>query len=368
MKLFNCSVCEQLLFFENSQCIQCGQDLGYLSDVEVISALERIDGDSWRATAPEAAGAVYKKCLNYRDEQVCNWMLPIESPATLCVACRLNTTIPDLSLPQNRDHWHRLEVAKKRLVYSLRELGLPVESKAENPARGLAFAFLADPAGDFQESNAVMTGHAEGLITINVAEADDVERERRRSAMDERYRTLLGHFRHESGHYYWQRLVIGSDLLDRFRTVFGDERADYDAALKAHYANGPRANWQQDFISAYASSHPWEDWAESWAHFLHIADTLETTRQFSLRVITPAGGASRATPGGDPSYCPPSAAAMIASWLPLTYAINSINRSMGQPDIYPFILSATTIEKLAFVHRVITSVRAGDNLGDVSPS
>lgn len=368
MKLFNCSVCEQLLFFENSHCIQCGHDLGYLSDVEVISALELIDGDGWRAIAPEAAGAVYKKCLNYREEQVCNWMLPIESPAALCVACRLTTTIPDLSIPQNRDHWQRLEIAKRRLVYGLRALALPVESKLENPARGLAFAFLSDPSGDFQESNAVMTGHAEGLITINVAEADDVERERRRLAMDERYRTLLGHLRHESGHYYWQRLVSGSDLLEPFRDVFGDERADYDAALRAHYVNGPRADWQQDFVSAYASAHPWEDWAESWAHFLHIADTLETTRQFSLRVITPATGASRATPGGDPSYCPPSATAMIASWLPLTYAINSINRSMGQPDIYPFILSAATIEKLAFVHRVITSVGASDNTGAVPTS
>ncbi len=362
MRLFSCSVCGQLLFFENSRCIQCRHDLGYLFDIEVISALERIDGDSWRAIAPDAAGGVYKMCRNYREEQVCNWMLPIDSAATLCAACRLNTTIPDLSIAHNRDHWQRLEIAKRRLVYGLRALGLPVESKQENPAQGLAFAFLSDPAGNFQESNAVMTGHAEGLVTINVAEADDVERERRRVAMDERYRTLLGHLRHESGHYYWQRLVNTSDLLDPFRDIFGDERADYDVALQTHYA-GPRADWQPDFVSAYASAHPWEDWAESWAHFLHIVDTLETARQFSLRVVTPAAGASRATPGGDPSYCPPSAAAMIASWLPLTYAINSINRSMGQPDTYPFILSATTTEKLEFVHRVITSVGAGGKGG-----
>ncbi len=110
-------------------------------------------------------------------------------------------------------------------------------------------------------------------------------------------------------------------------------------------------------MSSYASAHPWEDWAESWAHYLHIVDTLETARNFSLRVITPEGaaGASIAAPGGLTAYRPQSIETMIASWLPLTYAINSINRSMGQPDMYPFALSPRAIEKLGFVHHVVSA-------------
>lgn len=294
-------------------------------------------------------------CLNYSQEQVCNWMLPTEDSATFCLACRLNQTIPDLSHPENRLRWQRLEVAKRRLVYSLLALALPLLDKREDPERGLAFAFLADPDRDFQENNAVMTGHVQGLITINIAEADDAVRECRRLDMNERYRTLLGHLRHESGHYYWERLVRPSDLIEPFRGLFGDERADYDQALQAHHRDGPPADWQMRFVSAYASVHPWEDWAESWAHYLHIVDTLETARQFSLRVVTPAGGASVATPGGVTGYRPPSLEAMIASWLPLTYAINSINRSMGHPDMYPFVLSPLALEKLRFVHQTVSS-------------
>ncbi|MGK2913760.1 MAG: zinc-binding metallopeptidase family protein [Porticoccaceae bacterium] len=367
MKLFNCSVCNQLIFFENIQCVHCGHALGYLSDVDLLSALDPAGENLWRALAAKAGQANYKMCLNYRDQQVCNWVLPAENPADLCPACNLNQTIPDLSNPQNHLYWQRLEIAKRRLVYGLRALGLPLQNKQEDPEHGLAFAFLADPDGEFKESNRVMTGHAEGLITINLAEADDAVRERRRLDMNERYRTLLGHLRHESGHYYWERLVNPSDLLEPFREIFGDERTDYDIALQHHYDNGPPAGWELSFVSTYASSHPWEDWAESWAHYLHIVDTLETTRQFSLRVTTPVAGTSTATPDGVASYCPLSSEAMIASWLPLTYAINSINRSMGQPDMYPFVLSELAIKKLAFVHQVITSnVRLKEPGADVS--
>ncbi|MGH8643377.1 MAG: zinc-binding metallopeptidase family protein [Gammaproteobacteria bacterium] len=353
MKIFNCSVCGQLIFFENV--LGCGHALGYLPDRGLLSALEPQADGPWRALAPEAGAKGYKMCLNYSEEQVCNWMLPSEDSAMFCPACSLNQIIPDCSQPENRLRWQRLEAAKRRLIYSLRALGLPLRNKQEDPQQGLAFAFLADPDPDFRENNVVMTGHAQGLITINIAEADDAVRERRRLDMNERYRTLLGHLRHESGHYYWERLVRPNDLLEPFRRLFGDERSDYDQALQAHYRNGPPQDWQARFVSAYASTHPWEDWAESWGHYLHIIDTLETARQFSLRVVTPAAGASIATPGGVTDYRPPSLEAMIASWLPLTYAINNINRSMGQPDMYPFVLTPVAIEKLEFVHQVISA-------------
>jgi hypothetical protein len=354
MKLFNCCVCGQLIFFENSLCIKCGHPLGYLSDVQSMTALEDAGAGQWRALDEKVQPNLYKMCANYSEQQACNWMLSASDVATLCLACGLNQTIPDLSNPRYRLYWLQLEAAKRRLVYGIKALGLPLSSKQTDPERGLAFAFLADPDGDFQESNAVMTGHADGLITINIAEADDAVRERRRLDLHERYRTILGHVRHESGHYYWELLVNQSDLLQEFREIFGDETQDYDAALQTHYDNGPPPDWQTRFVSAYASMHPWEDWAESWAHYLHIVDTLETGRQFSLRVIAPAAGTTAATPGGAATYLPPSPETMIASWLPLTYAINSINRSMGQADVYPFVLSEPAITKPGFVHQVIS--------------
>jgi len=359
MKAFNCQVCQQLIFFENSQCLRCGHTLGYLPEMRVLSALEPAGDDTWWALAPEVQSQHYRMCFNYRQEQVCNWMLPAEDSATFCLACRLNQTIPDLSVLEHRGLWQRMEVAKRRLVYSLMALDLPLIGKQDDPERGLAFAFLADPESPFRESTAVITGHAQGLITLNIAEADDAVRERTRLKMAEPYRTLLGHFRHESGHYYWEQLVRPNDQIEPFRKLFGDERADYDQTLQAHYNNGPLADWQARFVSAYASAHPWEDWAETWAHYLHIVDTLETARNFSLKVVAEGAGASIATPGGVTEYRPPSVEAMIASWLPLTYAINSLNRSMGQPDMYPFVLSPTAMEKLGFVHAVIS--RAATN-------
>jgi hypothetical protein len=333
MKIFRCPVCEQAIYFENVQCVKCGHALGYLPDQQVMSALEPAEDGSWRSLATRSGDRRYRMCLNYSAERVCNWMLPAGHEAELCRACSLNQTIPDLSQPENRARWARLEAAKRRLVYGLLTLGLPLANKHDDPERGLAFAFLADPDHDSRESGAVMTGHADGLITINIAEADDAEREQRRLDLNERYRTLLGHLRHESGHYYWERLVRSSSFLEPFRECFGDERTDYDGALRSHYDDGPPADWQDRFVSAYASVHPWEDWAESWSHYLHIVDALETARQFSLQVVTAsAGGVSAAKPGGVADYLPPSPEAMIASWLPLTYAINSINRSLGQPD------------------------------------
>jgi hypothetical protein len=199
-------------------------------------------------------------------------------------ACQLNRTIPHLETPGNLLRWQRLEAAKHRLVYGLLRFGLPLTSRAEDPQAGLAFDFLADSGPAFRENAQAMTGHSQGLITINIAEADDAERERHRQDMAEPYRTLLGHFRHEIGHYYWERLVRGGTWLEPFRALFGDERQDYGAGLERHYAAGPRPDWSQRFVSAYAGMHPWEDWAETWAHYLHIVDTLETANAFGLRV------------------------------------------------------------------------------------
>jgi hypothetical protein len=227
-----------------------------------------------------------------------------------------------------------------------------VRNRADDPQRGLAFDFLADP--DALGAPAVLTGHNNGVITLNIAEADDAERERRRLQLGEPYRTLLGHFRHEVGHYYWDLLINGSPRLEAFRELFGDDRTDYAASLKAHYQQGPRADWQQQFISEYASAHPWEDWAETWAHYLHMTDALETAAACGLS-LRPRSANEPELKAEEVTRRASSASFddLIGNWFPLTYVLNNLNRGLGLPDGYPFVLSDPAIEKLRFVHQAV---------------
>ena len=289
MKLFQCQNCGQPLYFENTRCESCGLPLGYLPERETITAL-RADGDAWTVLAPP--GGRFRYCAN-EVHGVCNWLVPADGAEPYCQGCRHNRTIPDLTQTDNLVHWRMLEAAKHRLFYTLLKLHLALVTKAEDP-NGLAFDFLADGAAP------VLTGHENGLITINLAEADDAERERRRHQMGEPYRTLLGHFRHEVAHYYWDILVANSPCLEQFRELFGDERRDYGAALQEYYATGAPADWPEHFVSAYASSHPWEDFAETWAHYFHMVDTLETAGAF--------GGTKSRISAGSPRWPSPSPA------------------------------------------------------------
>jgi hypothetical protein len=309
-------------------------------------------GNAWTALA-NTRGA-YRYCANFA-HNVCNWLVSTESPEQLCATCRHNRVIPDLSRPEHLERWRLIEIAKHRLFYTLLRLRLPVKTKVEDPD-GLAFDFLADNAAPSQSTQPVMTGHANGVITINLAEADDAERERRRHQMQEPYRTLLGHFRHEIAHYYWDRLVAGSAKLDEFRKIFGDERTDYMQALQHYYASGAPADWANHFVSAYATAHPWEDFAETWAHYLHMVDTLETAGSFGLAVAPKASKGLAARIDFDPHNA--EIRRLIDAWIPLTFAVNSMNRSMGLPDLYPFVLSPPTISKLSFIHACIHG-RAG---------
>ncbi len=356
MKLFECQNCGHPLYFENTRCESCGLRLGYLPARETVTALKP-ENELWRALA--SPSELYRFCANAQHE-VCNWLIRSGSSEQYCAACRHNRTIPDLSVPGNLAHWRLIESAKQRLFYTLLKLQLPLATKAEDPD-GLAFDFLAAPA---PAAAPVMTGHDNGLITISLAEADDSERERQRHRMGEPYRTLLGHFRHEIAHYYWSRLIASSDRLPEFRDLFGDERKDYAAALQEHYANGPPADWPSRFVTAYASSHPWEDFAETWAHYFHMVDTLETARAFgvSLRPKVAKGADLTAKIDFDPYRS--EMERIIEAWLPLTFAVNSINRSMGQPDLYPFVVTPTVIAKLTFVHDRIRARRDRDANGN----
>jgi hypothetical protein len=354
MRLFACQHCGQPLFFENTRCERCGHSLGYLAERGMLVALDPAGGDAWRAKS--ADGGLYRLCANAGFD-ACNWLVAAGSAERFCAACRHNRTIPSVGDAENVARWRTLEGAKHRLFYSLLRLSLPLATRQDDPAHGLAFDFLADAPG---AATPILTGHDRGIITVALAEADPAQREARRQQMGETYRTLLGHFRHEIGHYFWDVLVLrDANQLAAFRTLFGDERADYAAALKAHYESGPPAGWQERYISAYASSHPLEDFAESWAHYLHIVDALETASAFGLRIhpqVTRAAGFH-----GDADFDPHEAAtgaALVEAWMPLTFAINSMNRSMGQPDLYPFVLTPPAIEKLGFIHALIGGARS----------
>jgi hypothetical protein len=348
MKTFHCDKCSQQVFFENTVCFNCGSMLAYQPPLRRVNSFEPAGGGLWRSLNRLDEGMLYKQCANYVQHDVCNWMLPADDPHDLCESCQLTVVIPALSSEKNRVLWSRLEAAKRRLLFSLATLRLTPVSKEMEPETGLAFQFLEDGVSD----QTVMTGHANGVITLNIAEADPAERERTREQMQERYRTLLGHFRHESGHYYFDRLVVGTDWIDEYRSLFGDERADYGEALKRHYAEGPPADWEARFVSSYASSHPWEDWAETWAHYLHMMDTLETAHACGL-ALNPSKANE---PSLEISVAPAKTDAFdntVSEWFALTYVLNSLNRSIGMPDSYPFTLSTPVLEKLAFVHRVV---------------
>jgi hypothetical protein len=352
MKLFQCQNCGQPLHFENTRCERCGLSLGYLPARESMTALkpqaapDKPDNQDRQASRALVDDQLYRHCANTAYD-ACNWLVPAASSENYCTACRHNRVIPDLSLPENLPRWRALEGAKHRLFYTLIQLRLPLETQVESPA-GLAFQFLAD-GGPAQPG--VLTGHANGVITINLAEADDAERERRRQQMGELYRTLLGHFRHEIGHYYWDRLILNTPHLGDFRRIFGDERQNYDSALQNYYANGAPIDWSERFISAYASSHPWEDFAETWAHYFHMIDTLETAHVAGL-AVSPKLPES---PGAVFDFHPRETdmTRLVDAWIALTFAVNSLNRSMGLHDLYPFVLGPAAVTKLSFVHGLI---------------
>lgn len=345
MKLFQCENCQFPLFFENTQCVNCGYHLGYSPDEKALHAYQQ-------APRPLHAASTNGNQLQYCENHqhgVCNWLVPVNSEEQLCKACSLNQIIPDLSVNGNQLAWFNLEKAKHRLIYELIQLNLPIQNKTQDPEKGLAFNFLADA------TEPVSTGHLNGLITINLDEADSVEREQIRQQLSEPYRTLIGHFRHEIGHYYWDLLIQPNPpLLADFRRLFGNEQINYSEALNAYYQAGAPENWQQNFISPYASSHAWEDWAETWAHYLHIMDIVETAYYFGLS-LKPVVANSLPTnkPIDFDPFTEPNFDRTLDAFISVSLAVNSFNRGMGISDVYPFVIQPAVQEKLLFIHQML---------------
>ena len=319
MKNCECS-CGQTLFFENTLCLKCNERVGF---------------DPQNQSMGPIAGR--RLCQNGVEYDVCNWIVT-NPDHKYCISCDLNHTIPNLLVPDRRRWWKSLEHAKRRLIYSLLSLHLPVVSKKDIDD-GLAFEFIEDQRtnpGVYEEH--VSTGHNNGLITINIAEADGVSREITRQYTGELYRTLLGHFRHESGHYYFQLLVEQRGNIDQFRELFGDDRQDYASALQYYYANKNKMPRDPEMISHYAQSHPLEDWAEVWAHYLHMVDTLETASVYNMQQ-------------GSRHF--DDIEELTSKWAELSIMLNALNRSMGLEDAYPFTMTDGALRKLRFVHGLI---------------
>ncbi len=336
MRTFHCDRCQTPVYFENIRCLGCGSTVGILPDSYEVHSVEK-DGSG---TLAAADGNTYRLCKNSIAHSVCNQLVPSAEKSDFCLSCRFTGITPDLTFANNLGLWGEMEIAKRRLLFSLHTLGIRPAPKSEDPAKGLSFHFLVD------NCQGILTGHSEGVITITLAEADPAIREARRQQMGEDYRTLLGHFRHEVGHYYWDRLIADRGRQADFRAAFGDERADYDAALASYYSQMPGDGWRGNHVSRYASAHAHEDWAETFAHFLHMRDVVETA--VSVGLVT-----------GIEEGAPLPFQQMADLWLSTSFRLNQLGRSMGSGDLYPFILSDKVIEKMHFISDVIEDFKAG---------
>jgi hypothetical protein len=322
MRIFTCPDSDETLFFQNTACA---------SGTEV-------------AFDPDRAEFVrqFTPCAN-RAQISCNWIA--EEPSGLCRACAMTEVIPDASTPQNAALWADAELAKRWVLANLARWGW---FTAADEGRRPVFKLLSEQTASGETP--VTMGHADGVVTINVVEADPAERVRRRVELGEPLRTMIGHFRHELGHFLFQRLSERPGFVEAFRATFGDERADYAAALKRHYAEGAPQGWQDTHISEYSTAHPHEDWAECFAHLLHLADIVDS--------FVAAGLHARSTPAPDyDPYAETDADRLITFGAELGIALNHVNRSMGLADIYPFVLTPPIRAKLAFVHGQLHAAR-----------
>ena len=376
MKTFNCNCKDhQMLFFESKSCLACKRVVGVDDNFDKVEAYDLDENTGYYFKSTEEKKVSYQKCDNHADYTACNGMVnmdtfipvPDNEDEVLCFACRFNETIPDLSIVEHIPLWRKMEIAKRRAIYTLKSLSLPLENTIQNPQSGLSFDFIADSdvndnfSTKLEDQEIVFTGHDNGHITINIAEANDVVRASTKLAMREKYRTLLGHFRHELGHYYFNKLILVSpEKQELCKKYFGDDEIDYSKALKKYYKSGAPKNWNDDFISEYATMHPYEDWAETWAHYMHIIDTLETAKNFNItgslnnKAVNNEYLGELTLPQNSCLFSSQTSInSILDTWMDFAIILNSLNRSMGMSDAYPFVLTQSIRTKLSFIHHAI---------------
>jgi hypothetical protein len=374
MKTFKCD-CKghQILFFESNSCAACKRVVGLDDNLDKVEPydLDEESGQYFKVSQPEVR---YQKCDNHADYKTCTGMVNLNTFVSvegeyevLCFACRFNETIPDLSIVEHIPLWKKMEAAKRRALYTLQSLNLPLQNISQNPDSGLSFDFTTDRdvndhfVSTLKNQEAVFTGHDSGHITINLAEADEVARSHTKLAMGEKYRTLLGHFRHELGHYYFDKLIASSPKKHALcKQYFGDDELSYTEAMDKYYKEGAAENWRDEYISEYATMHPYEDWAETWSHYMHIMDTLETAKNFSITGSTISNAEQTEELGEltlpQDAYffsAQTSITNILDTWMDFAIILNSLNRSMGMSDAYPFVLTPSVRTKLAFIHYAI---------------
>lgn len=366
MRGWQCDRCGQVVFLDSSQCLRCGAFLGFrpstlrveaLTGDETICATAATSGCTWIVEDAPGAGAPAQAPPPGVGGNGASGGATVDDTTAgaavatagggvggavgdvMCVACRQVTLVPPLHDPETARRYRLAADDHRHLVVQLLELGLPVDAVE-----------LRLPSGSYDGS--VTIGHADGVVTLDVDEADDAQREAARHSLGERYRTVLGHLRHEYGHALFDH-VVGPDGIDRVRATFGDEREDYRAALDQHYAQGPPTGWERTHVSAYATMHPSEDWAETFAHVLHVTDVLATTESFGLR-LDPGGIAASSVPvrtGGRTATSPMREG--LERFVPLALALNAVTRAMGEGALYPFVLTEQVTAKLELVAELI---------------
>jgi hypothetical protein len=344
MRSFSCS-CGNELFFDNSICVCCKREVGWCPQ---CSAITDVTTSNDGAFACPHCNSTLVKCSNYASYNVCNrFVLRKDGEGTqsktsagiFCDCCRFNRVIPDLNVAGSKEKWYRLEAAKRRTLYDLNLVGLPYGNEQDNIAPPLFFEFKGDIIPDKKYrgmgyGQKVYTGHDNGVITINIQEADDIERETLRVHMNEAQRSLLGHFRHEFGHYIWDVLIKGK-TEEPFIALFGDHaNPSYSQSLQDYYKNGPKTNWLMNYVSAYATMHPWEDFAETFAVYLDMSSSLDTAAHQDL--------ISRVDPT--------DLDAMVDAYKKLGISLNEMNRTIGLLDFLPELFAKPIREKLRFIH------------------
>lgn len=339
MRRFYCH-CGQEVFFNNTHCGVCGSQLGFSVEQRQLKSLEATSETGIWTFPDDNRGKHYKVCSHREHLIACNWLIASDSPETQCESCALTRVIPPLNKEDNWRRWRNIESSKRRMIYGLLRLNLPIYPRHKGINNGLVFDFLEDQRSNPQSATPhVLNGHATGLITLNVAEADGSFREATREAMNEPYRTLLGHFRHEIGHFYWDNLIKGSSDYAAFCQQFNYSEQNYQQSLNQYYADGPPDDWREHYISAYSSAHPMEDWAETWAHYMMMIETMETAGNYELLANIE-------------EYA--DFTELMADWMSLVVKMNAINRSIGNRDAYPFVVSETVQNKIEFIHHCVT--------------
>lgn len=344
MKPFPCTRCGTQVFFENTSCGQCYAVLGYVPDENTLIAFDEssaTDAHPVWARAEPSSGALLRPCANRLRHGMCNWMIDAGSTGEFCLSCSLNLSTPDPSDAERLQRWAVIESAKRRLVVGALRLGLRLAPKV-GPDDDAGLGFHIRDLGD--DGKPVLTGHASGAITIQLSEADDVHRETVRASFQEPWRTVLGHMRHEFAHYIFHRWLAADDIaLASFRCTFGDERADYAEALSRHHSTGAPAGWEANHVSAYASSRPHEDWAETCAHLLLIVDAVDTASAWGLRLRSEAADARPQEPD---LHRLSTDSLVLEQWLPVAQFLNAMHRSLGLRDSYPFLLTPGVVAKM----------------------